>query len=120
LLDLCPIQDGPAAAIFDDDARTEFALTGEPIMWSLTEPAAPTLYTLTSGAGPVDPSAWRLEGSLDGRQWFVLDERSGQTFAWRRQTRPFAITDPRPAAHYRLTGIVADSGAALAEIELLA
>jgi hypothetical protein len=61
-----------------------------------------------------------LEGSLDGQQWFVLDERSGQAFEWRRQTRPFAISDPRPAVHYRLAGIVAASGAALAEIELLA
>jgi predicted alpha-1,2-mannosidase len=120
LLDLCPAQDGPAAALFDDDSRSEFALTGEPVTWSLPEPAEPAFYTLTSGAGPVDPSGWRLEGSLDGQQWFVLDERSGQAFEWRRQTRPFAISDPRPAVHYRLAGIVAASGAALAEIELLA
>ncbi|WP_230207670.1 glycoside hydrolase domain-containing protein [Microlunatus sp. Gsoil 973] len=120
LLDLCVVPDGPAAALFDDDSRTEFALTGEPIAWALDEPATPAFYTLTSGAGPADPTGWRLEGSLDAREWFVLDERSGESFDWRRQTRPFKIDRPRAATHYRLTGIAADSGAALAEIELLA
>ncbi|MBO0813021.1 MAG: GH92 family glycosyl hydrolase, partial [Microlunatus sp.] len=74
LLDLCPAVDGSAAALFDDDSRTEAVLT-EPISWSLPEPAEAAFYTLTSGTG-ADPSGWRLEGSTDGQDWFVLDERT--------------------------------------------
>ena len=120
LLDLCPAIDGPAAALFDDDSRSEFAVTGESITWSLPEAGTPAFYALTSGAGSADASGWRLEGSGDGRAWFVLDERRGQSFRWRRQTRPFKIADPRPARHYRLVITDADPAAVLAEIELLA
>lgn len=119
LLDLCPAVDGPFAALFDDDSRTEFALADAPIVWTLPAPAQAAFYTLTSGARPVDPSGWRLEGSIDGQHWTVLDERSGESFEWRRQTRPFKISNPAPADQYRLV-ITADHGAALAEIELLA
>jgi len=119
LVDLCPRSDGPDAALFDDDSRTEFALAGDTISWQLPAPAQAVFYTLTSGAGPADPTGWRLEGSTDGVEWSVLDERHDQVFARRRQTRPFKISNPAVADHYRLV-ITAAEGATLAQIELLA
>ena len=79
-------------------------------------------YTLTSGSGDAtaDPSAWVLEGSNDGRTWKVLDRRSGETFPWRSQTRPFKIKNPGAYADYRIT--VTTSGGdstTLADVELL-
>jgi predicted alpha-1,2-mannosidase len=83
-------------------------------------PRPVAVYTLTSSAKNHDPRAWTLEGSDDRRHWTLLDERHGQTFRWRRQTKPFALD--RPAAHqyYRLK--ITDSGPrlAIAQWELLA
>lgn len=78
-------------------------------------------YTLTSGAVAGDPSAWKLSGSYDGKTWTTIDERSGQAFANRLQTRPFKIAKPGRYAQYRLD-VTATGGAAvttLAEVELL-
>ncbi|UEJ82033.1 GH92 family glycosyl hydrolase [Brachybacterium halotolerans subsp. kimchii] len=110
----------------------------------------PRFLTLTSGAHEgQDPSSWRLEvreddvdpgaesapedapGDGDARvsaAWRVVDERSGETFRWRRQTRPFALPDVRGAVGSPLAGPVrfrlvltgVRSPIALAQIELLA
>jgi len=40
-----------------------------------------------------------MEHLFAGSAWSVLDERSGQTFAWRRQTRPFKISDSGEYQH---------------------
>ena len=120
LTDLIGVQDGAYAALFDDDSRTEIAVGVDgPIGWSLEHPATAAFYTLTSGAADGDPSAWRLEASADGDRWTVLDERSEQTFGWRRQTRPFKITNPGEYRHYRLVISAADPAAVLSEVELL-
>ena len=77
--------------------------------------------TLTSGAEEGgDPVAWHLEGSTDGENWEVLDERSAQTFRWRRQTRPFLIRSPRACTRHRLVITTATGPLRLAQIELLA
>jgi hypothetical protein len=44
----------------------------------------------------------------------VLDSRSGETFKWRKQTRPFKIDRPGRYERYRL-----EASGTLAEIELL-
>jgi hypothetical protein len=78
-------------------------------------------YTLTSGAVAGDPKAWRLQGSYDGTTWTTVDERTGQTFPSRLQTRPFKITKPGAYKYYRLA-VTANTGEAsttLAEVELL-
>ncbi|MEV4568223.1 GH92 family glycosyl hydrolase [Nonomuraea sp. NPDC049419] len=107
-----------AGALFDDDSGTRAALPGT-VTYAFADRRKATFYTLTSGAGrpAEDPTGWVLEGSADGARWEVLDERSGESFAWRSQTRPFRIAKPGSYAHYRLrfTG-----GTSLAEIELLA
>ncbi|MGW6280627.1 GH92 family glycosyl hydrolase [Kribbella sp. NPDC055071] len=113
LVDLIPTD--PANPLFDDTSATE-TLVESPITWSLPEAATATSYTLTSGHSAGDPTDWLLEASPDGTTWSVLDERTGQTFPWRRQTRPFTIPTPDSYQHYRLT---LTEPATLAQVELL-
>ncbi|HEY3467791.1 MAG TPA: glycoside hydrolase domain-containing protein, partial [Amycolatopsis sp.] len=92
-------------ALFDDTTRTQVTFrSGTPeVEFTVTgEPREVTLYTLTSGDGRGDPSAWVLEGSDDGTEWTTLDERTGELFRWRRQTRPFALATPAAHGRYRL------------------
>ncbi|MBO0609065.1 GH92 family glycosyl hydrolase [Myceligenerans salitolerans] len=80
-------------------------------------------YTLTSGeTGTAAPSAWRLEGSNDGRRWRTLDRRSGEEFRWARQLRPFQLDGKRDYAQVRLVveDVAGEGELALAEFELLA
>ncbi|MEQ0563596.1 GH92 family glycosyl hydrolase [Amycolatopsis sp. NEAU-NG30] len=111
-------------ALRDDTSRTqvtfrsarpvvEFAVTGPP--------REVTMYTLTSGDRRGDPSGWVLEGSADAVGWTTVDERDGELFRWRRQTRPFVLAAPAAYARYRLR-ITAARGrrVTLAQWELLA
>ncbi len=110
-----------AAALFDDDAATAARLsTPMPLLsWNLKTPATVRLYTLTSSGKRADPKAWALQGSNDGERWATLDERDGQSFPWRRQTRAFAVAEPAAFARYRLRLVNEGGGIELAEVELL-
>lgn len=117
--------DSATAALFDDDSRTEVGFHRPDaddvvIAWSLAAPAQAAFYTITSGASEGDPSGWRLEASVDGKDWALLDERVDQTFRWRRQTRPFALSQPAAYQHYRLVITAAAEQFAISELELLA
>jgi predicted alpha-1,2-mannosidase len=93
------------SALFDNTSRTEATFTSATPTVEFTvagEPRTVTMYTLTSGARRGDPRSWVLEGSADGVTWSVLDERRGQSFRWRRQTRPFVLAEPAAYAHFRL------------------
>ncbi|WP_410566055.1 GH92 family glycosyl hydrolase [Amycolatopsis sp. cmx-4-61] len=112
------------AALFDDTTGTQvtFRSATPAVEFTVTgEPREVTMYTLTSGARGGDATAWVLEGSDDGTEWTTLDERSGELFRWRRQTRPFVLATPAAHARYRLR-ITATRGrrATLAQWELLA
>ncbi|NRQ37626.1 glycoside hydrolase family 92 protein [Nonomuraea sp. NN258] len=108
-------------ALFDDDSSTRATLP-EWVGYTFDGAREARFYTLTSGAGgpAEDPAGWVVEGSADGVAWTVLDERSGERFAWRLQTRPFKIARPRAYAHYRIRFTGGSAPASLAEIELLA
>ncbi|HEY6738954.1 MAG TPA: GH92 family glycosyl hydrolase, partial [Actinopolymorphaceae bacterium] len=117
------------APLFDDDATTQTTLVGERpwVRYRLDEPGEAVFYTVTSGSEDgQDPTGWILEGSRDGAKWTTLDERQGVTFAWRRQTRPFAVSRPGRFSYYRLTFATPDGGSGagdavtVSEIELLA
>lgn len=114
----------PSNPLQDDDSRTEQTWPGSSAtidLPELGEPLAARFLTLTSSAEEGgDPIAWRLEGSQDGETWELLDERSTQSFRWRRQTRPFQIPAPRGFTHHRLVITTAQGPLRLAEIELLA
>ncbi|WUV19162.1 hypothetical protein OG352_32420 [Streptomyces sp. NBC_01485] len=73
-------------------------------------------YTLTSAGHSSAPAGWTLLGSSDGTTWKPLDRRSGQTFAWDRQTRAFTVRSPGTYERYRL---VFDGQVQLSEVELL-
>ncbi|MFF4230808.1 GH92 family glycosyl hydrolase [Streptomyces sp. NPDC001820] len=100
--------------LFDNASATEAAFeTAELPVASKTRAVQ---YTLTSSARAKAPAGWVLQGSHDGTVWKDLDKRSGQSFAWDRQTRVFTVGTPGTYAKYRL---VATSSGTLAEVELL-
>jgi predicted alpha-1,2-mannosidase len=114
-----------AAKLFDTSSATQVTFAdGTPqITWKYAGKAQqrPTYYTLTSGAAAGDPADWTLQGSNDGLSWATVDSRKNETFAWRDQTRPFAIDAPGRFAQFRLvvTRTVGAPSTNLAEIELL-
>lgn len=70
-------------------------------------------YTLTSGndAAQRDPRDFRVQGSDDGTTWTTIDQRSGETFTGRGQTRVFDLDEPSaPYLHYRLEVLANQSG----------
>ena len=82
------------AALFDDDSSTT-AAPGAWVQYRFASPQPVRFYTLTSGTGDGgDPGGWVVKGSDDGASWTVLDERSGEQFRWRSQTRPFKLREP--------------------------
>ena len=120
------VSDGSAiAALTDDNSRSvaTFATATPAITWTSSSGAvAVSSYTLTSPPSGAVPTAWHLEGSADGTNWMPLDTRTGQTFTWATQTRPFELAQPGTFTRYRLTIDATTTGApaSLAELELLA
>jgi predicted alpha-1,2-mannosidase len=116
-----------AAGLFDNTSATRVSLAGDDswVQYGFRENSRQLIrfYTLTSGEGDAtaDPRSWVLKGSNDGRSWTVLDQRSGETFPWRTQTRPFKVTRPSNFSQYRIE--FTDNGGGvttrLAEVELL-
>ncbi|GHE01538.1 GH92 family glycosyl hydrolase [Streptomyces alanosinicus] len=105
--------DGP---LFDDTSATDATLTSVDL--PVDHAVKPVQYTLTSSADHTKaPTGWTLQGSTDGTAWKTLDQRSGESFAWDRQTRAFTVAAPGTYAKYRL---VLNGAATLAEVELLA
>ncbi|CAM5701503.1 putative glycosidase [Streptomyces afghaniensis 772] [Streptomyces afghaniensis] len=102
-------------ALFDDTSATDAAVTSVDL--PVPERAEAVQYTLTSSADRAKaPAAWTLQGSSDGTTWRTLDRRSGESFAWDRQTRAFSVRSPGTYEKYRL---VLDGEGTLAEVELL-
>ncbi|MFI9599405.1 GH92 family glycosyl hydrolase [Streptomyces sp. NPDC052043] len=105
--------DGP---LFDDTSATEATVTSVDLPVSGRVKAVQ--YTLTSPADRTKaPTGWTLQASTNGKTWKTVDKRSGESFAWDKQTRPFTIAAPGMYQQYRL---VLDSASTLAEVELLA
>ncbi|MEU4493616.1 GH92 family glycosyl hydrolase [Streptomyces sp. NBC_00210] len=100
--------------LFDNASATE--ATFETVELPVASKTRAVQYTLTSSARAKAPAGWVLQGSQDGTVWKDLDKRSGQSFAWDRQTRVFTVAAPGSYAKYRL---VATSSATLAEVELI-
>ncbi|WP_326575861.1 GH92 family glycosyl hydrolase [Streptomyces sp. NBC_00481] len=103
-----------AGELFDDTSSTKASVETASLPTPVRTKAVQ--YTLTSADRTEAPTAWTLQASADGTTWKTLDERSGESFAWDRQTRAFSIPVPKAYDHYRL---VLDGTATLAEVELL-
>ncbi|MEU7281495.1 GH92 family glycosyl hydrolase [Streptomyces sp. NPDC045431] len=104
-------------ALLDDTSATAAELTA-PLELHVPGPARAVQYTLTSSDRAAAPTGWALQGSADGATWTELDRRTGERFAWDRQTRVFTVARPGSYRHYRLVPS-AGSGGVLAELELL-
>jgi predicted alpha-1,2-mannosidase len=110
------------AALFDDSSATRVSFAAaDPSIQFHFESRAPAVafYTLTSGPGEGDPTGWTVSGSSDGISWTPLDQRSGETFRWRLQTRPFKIAKPAAFAYYRIE-FAGGPPMTIAEVEFLA
>ncbi|NNM46148.1 ATP-binding protein [Knoellia sp. DB2414S] len=111
-----------AKALFDNTSATSvtFGTATPTVSYTLSGAGQrATFYTLTNGSSGGAASAWRLEGSKDGRSWTVLDQRSGEEWRWATQTRPFKVAMPGTYTTYRLV-VTASSGIPrLAEVEFL-
>ncbi|WP_274565159.1 GH92 family glycosyl hydrolase [Streptomyces spiramyceticus] len=103
-----------SGALFDNSSATQGQF--ESVELPLKSPARAVQYTLTSSDRTKAPTGWVLQGSDDGEKWTDVDKRSGESFAWDRQTRAFTVDDPGTYKRYRL---VSGGGASLAEVELL-
>ncbi|WP_436832277.1 discoidin domain-containing protein [Parapedobacter sp. DT-150] len=111
----------------DNDTQTKFLQHGYvgDLWWQLDfyEPVILGAYTLTS-ANDVpdrDPKNWKLEGSLDGENWTLLDERSDQVFETRFLTKTYTFENSTAYRYYRLsvTSVVAGGLFQIAEYRML-
>ncbi|MER7573501.1 GH92 family glycosyl hydrolase [Streptomyces sp. NPDC126514] len=102
-------------ALFDNTSATQATVTSVDL--PTPEAAEAVQYTLTSSDRTKAPTGWTLQGSSDGTGWTTLDRRTGESFAWDRQTRAFSVGSPGAYDTYRL---VLDGEASVAEVELLA
>ncbi|MFD7979426.1 GH92 family glycosyl hydrolase [Streptomyces sp. NPDC059071] len=107
---LVDLQPGTKWLVFEPTAWIEF---------DLDSPVRLATYALTSAndAAERDPRDWTLEGSADGKEWTVLDTRSGESFARRFETRTYDIAGGGTTAyaHYRLE-ITRNAGAGLTQL----
>ncbi|MGW4031124.1 GH92 family glycosyl hydrolase [Streptomyces sp. NPDC004838] len=103
--------------LFDDSSATSGEFT--PVELPVPSATRAVQYTLTSMDRAKAPAGWVLEGSRDGEKWRELDRRSGESFAWDRQTRVFSVARPGSYTKYRLVPAGSASPATLAEIELI-
>ncbi|MGD7789936.1 GH92 family glycosyl hydrolase [Propionibacteriaceae bacterium Y1700] len=111
------------SAAFDDNSRTEVSLSGDDrsLTWKGSDTATADFYTVTSGAEDgADPTAWKLQGSNDGKAWTTIDERNEQQFSWRRQTRPFQLAEAVSYKSYRLVFTGSQTATTVSEVEFLA
>ena len=81
---------------------------GKTVQWQaeISEPATPKIYQFTSAEDMPqrDPLAWKLEGSMDGKTWVMLDERKGQQpFAKRHESKSYDVTKPTACRFFRFT-----------------
>ena len=70
----------------------------------LAKPGTPKVYTLSSSDDihTRTPTAWGLFGSDDGQNWFLLDERKGESFTTSYTLKGYEIAKPRPCAYMKL------------------
>lgn len=103
------VVDGDLSSKYLSEYKQPFWLTLE-----FEEAPVINVYRLTSGndAPGRDPRDWQILGSNDGENWEVLDERMGQTFTGRNQTREFYFSNDTAYTYYRLD-ITSNNGAGL-------
>ena len=98
-----------SAKVIDNDINTKFLsdFPGDNLQWiqfELNPPAVVGIDTLTAGndAPERDPKDWTLEGSLNGAEWTVLDDRSNMQLGGRFATTVYEIENSVAYGYYRL------------------
>ena len=113
---------GPTAGegspkLVDGDFNTKYLATYLQPFWmtlQFDEPHIVNIYRLTSGndAPSRDPLDWQIQGSNDGENWDVLDERTAEAFSSRNLTREFYFPNDTAYTYYRLD-VLNNNGAGL-------
>ncbi|HYH57316.1 MAG TPA: discoidin domain-containing protein, partial [Anseongella sp.] len=104
---------GPTAGegslrVIDNDINTKFLqfdYVGDLwLQYEMNEPAVAGAYTVTSAndAPERDPRDWSFQGSHDGEEWVTLDQRLGQVFEERYQTKVFRFNNDVAYKYYRI------------------
>ena len=99
--------DGSVKAAFDDDRTTSAKLSGSDVTveYAMTDAlCAVNRYAIVSGTDDeaCDPKSWTLEGSVDGKNWVVLDSRTDEVFQGRQLKRIFDFENTVCYTHFRL------------------
>ncbi|MCX7046049.1 MAG: glycoside hydrolase N-terminal domain-containing protein [Candidatus Sumerlaeota bacterium] len=95
----------------DGNVNTKWCVIheGKPVAWQMdvgTSMARPISYRITSAEDVPgrDPRTWKLEGSVDGKAWTLLDEHKNEpVFAKRNDTKTFNISQPAACRFFRFT-----------------
>lgn len=108
---------------FDNDIYTKWLQLGNSDRWlSFHFPQGEiiTYYTITSGddVPERDPKDWRVEASMNGIDWQVLDTQSNIDFSSRRQKKGFTLNNEETFQYYRFY-ITANSGADAIQLQEL-
>lgn len=95
------------AKLVDGDAATKYRTrhSSFQITWNGNSNVAVLAYSLTSAddAPEMDPKAWTLEGSADGKTWTTIDERRDETFGSRKETKQYEVDNHTTYRYYRLS-----------------
>lgn len=88
------------------DTKWYSGAAGQPpfwIQWEYAEAKAITGYSFTSGndVPDRDPKNWSLKGSNDGVEWTLLDTRSNEEFASRKQTKTYTFANEIAFKYYK-------------------
>ena len=94
----------------DNNSGTKwcFVHDGKPVVWQVDLGMTKVInyYTLTSASDKPerDPRDWKLEGSANGSDWILLDERKNEpVFKKRRETKRYQFKNKNALRHFRFT-----------------
>ncbi|MFC3196074.1 PKD domain-containing protein [Parapedobacter deserti] len=102
--------------LIDNNPETKFLQGGfaGDLWWQLEyyEPVILGGYTFRSAndAPNRDPKNWRVEGSLDGQNWVLLDERTDEVFESRFLTKTYTFENSTAYHFYRVSVTAVVSG----------
>jgi hypothetical protein len=88
--------------------------------FTMSEPVTVRRYVLDSADDfpDRDPADWSLLGSSDGREWTLLDARSGEFFPGRHLARDFTVSGPGANTPWRYLRLEVTRNAGAGEIQL--
>lgn len=122
-----PDGDEGSKKLIDNDIRTKVFLgnVGTALNWTFAfeEPQLINGYSMTSGndAPERDPKRWKVEGSIDGENWTVVDDREDESWESRRLSRTFILENATSYNFYRFSILELNSGSnfQMSELRLL-